>query len=96
MDQVIEYVKDEVLKPGLGFEEDGEEDHVYLMLDVCDGCEAKEINAIGRAEYDEVCEECQLSEYIEIDLDNDVEPDFRLITGENLFTDLTENVKVEG
>lgn len=84
-DTVIEHVKTEYLKPDTEFYDiDYQDDHhVYLMINVCKGCPNDKPD-------NPHCENCEQSEYIEIDRDNDTDPSFKLITGENNYTDLTE------
>ena len=85
IDQVIDLVKTEYLKPNTEFEEEGDEENLYLILDICKTCDIK--NEGGNPED---CIFCEGNEYFQIELNNDVNPSFKLITGENFFFDLVE------
>ena len=99
IDDAIDHVKAEYLKPDTIIEmEDGDEECIYLMLDVCKGCDIKKNPSdYGITEEDlkdinfDICEECEQNETIEILLDNEADPSFRLIVpyGQNNYTDLT-------
>ena len=81
IDQVIELVKKEFLKPDTLFDEDGDDQSLYLMIDVCQDCDSL---------HNRDCEYCERSEYIEIEEDQyGIEPEFKLMTGSNEFYDLT-------
>ena len=85
IDKVIDYVKANLLKPNSEIElEDGDDEHLYLIFNPCQFCEY-----FGTEDDEEICEGCESSEYIEIELDDDIEPDLRTIYGTTEFYDLT-------
>ena len=99
IDDAIEHVKAEYLKPSVVIDlEDGSEDHIYLMLDVCTGCNIK-ANPLdyGISQEDlndpdfDLCVECNQQETIEVFKDNDADPSFKVMFpyGQNNYTDLT-------
>ena len=90
IDDVIDLVKKEYLKPEVEFYDiDYQGDNeVFLMIDMCKDCEVKANPEDYIPKGCDPCEDCEISEYIEIQQDTD--SSFRLITGENLFYDLTE------
>ena len=103
IDDAIEHVKAEYLKPTTIIDmEDGDDEHIYLMLDICSGCEIRK-NPLEYGitqedlndPYFNICEECELNETIEISLDNDADPSYRVIFpyGQNNYKDLTQGDK---
>ena len=98
IDDAIEHVKKEYLKPSTVVDmEDGDEEHIYLMLDVCTSCEIKknpldylDPEDINDPDFD-ICQDCNQNETIEIFQDNDADPSFKVIYpyGQNNYTDLT-------
>jgi len=106
IDQVIEFVKAEFLKPETElYDIDYQEYGVYMMIDACKDCEFKDCRGcdpeleadINREqcrlclEYKAtVCENCEHSEYIEIQEDPDTEPELKTIFGTNDYHDLTD------
>jgi len=91
IDKVIDFVKSEFLEPDTEFySEDGDSEHLYLMIDLCKDCDKEELRRLNDIESDyDLCESCEMSEYIEILEDNDTEEDFKTIMGTNEFYDLT-------
>lgn len=86
IDAVVDYVKKHFMKPGTEIHlEDGDDQHIYLIINSCKGCEFE----ISDNEDNEACQYCEISEYVEIVEDDNIEPDFKLIFGTNEFYDLT-------
>ena len=70
-------------------DEDGDEDHLYLNLDICKFCDKTEIMAINEYEDEyQCCEDCELNEYLEIMLDNDEDAEFKTIHGRDEYANL--------
>ena len=105
IDHAIEYAKKEYLKEDTEIHsEDGDPDFsIYLMLNVCKGCEYEdclqcdpvlEMDVNREAcrlcnKYEMTpCEDCERSEYLEIQLDNDAEPEYKTIMGTNEYANL--------
>jgi len=105
IDQAIEYAKKEYLAKDTEIHsEDGDPDFsVYLMLNVCKGCEYEdclqcdpviEMDINREAcrlcnKYEMTpCEDCERSEYLEIQLDNDSDPEYKTIYGTNEYANL--------
>lgn len=82
IDDVIDYIKNKVLNYDVFYDELGDEKDLYLMIDVCNHCKLCDTDR-------DLCDDCENSEYIEIEEDNNIEPSFRLIDGHNYFIDLT-------
>ena len=84
-DDVVKYVKKEFLKPGAEITDTfGDEISLYLNLDVCKRCDAK--TEPDFTEDD--CEGCETSEYLQIELNDEIEPEYNTIFGTNEFYDL--------
>ena len=92
---------------GLDIDYQGE-DQVYLMINVCKGCEYEDcLQCDPELEMDinreacqlcnkykaSMCEDCEQSEYIEITQDPDTEPEYRTIYGVNEYADLTTDTR---
>ena len=86
IDAAVEYAKKQYLQLGVKFyQEDGDHEHLYLMIDTCKDCEFKE----GTDKYCETrCETCERSEYLEIMIDDDAEPEFKTIYGINEYANI--------
>jgi len=113
IDQVIEHVKKEYLKPEVEFYDIDyqSEDQVYLMIDLCKDCEYSScLECDGDIEADmnredcqqcleyetTKCEDCEQSEYIEIEKDEyGYEHEMKTIYGTNEYYDLTNPQKTE-
>ena len=110
IDKAIEYAKKEYLKKDTEIHsEDGDPDFsVYLMINVCKGCEYEDCLQcdpepemdINREscrlcnKYDMTpCEDCERSEYLEIQLDNDADPEYKTIMGTNEYADLNTDTR---
>ena len=88
IDQVIDLVKKEYLKPDTEFYDidyQGD-DQVYLMINLCNDCEYQDTD---------YCENCEQSEYVEIIEDNETDPEFKTIFGTNEYYDLTDPQALE-
>lgn len=104
---INQYLNTEIERDQLIWSEDGDDEHQYLMLNVCLDCPYhdktdrqkqrlyREFNGekIKLNEIESICEYCDQSAYLEIRLDNDVEPSFRTIYGTNEYANLEENIK---
>ena len=88
IDQVIELVKTEYLKPDTEFYDIDYQgnDQVYLMIDLCKDCEFQD------SEY---CMDCETSEYVEITEDTEAEAEYKTIFGTNEYYDLTDPQNAE-
>lgn len=95
IDAVIEYVKTQYLKPNVEFYDidyQGD-DLVYLMIDMCKDCIVKANPGDYVPEGCDPCEDCEISEWIQIELNNDIDPEFKTIFGVNEYADLTEDTR---
>ena len=107
IDQAVDYTVKQYLKPETEYQEGGDDEHLYLMIDVCKDCEHKETMVpVGtdcsledcsdctytqceeNLEYESVCDYCERSETIEIELDNTAEKEYKTIYGVNEYADL--------
>lgn len=98
MDQAVEYTLKQYFKPDLEYEEDGDNECLYLQIDSCKHCDYN--SDIYDPEDDpdsdgDPCEFCEISEYIEIMLDNDAEPEYKTIYGVNEYADLSTDTRPE-
>ena len=92
IDKAVEYALKQYFAPDIEYTEEGEEDHLYLMLDSCKFCDKEEIaetNDIDIEDISEICENCEISEYIEIVEDKDADPEYKTIYGVNEYADLS-------
>jgi len=87
MDQVIDLIKREFLKKDVEYEEEGDDDDLILILDICSDCEYRDKLDEDGERY---CENCTRTEWIQIERDDDVKPEFKTIFGSNDFYDLTD------
>ena len=107
IDEATEYAVKQYLNPNTEYEENGDSEHICLMLDMCKDCEYKEtlppinmdcniedcseciyIQCEENTEYESICDYCELSEYLEIILDNETEKEYKTIYGTNEYADL--------
>ena len=110
IDQAVEYAVKQYFNPDLEYEEDaGDNEHLYLRIDSCKYCEYYGLPDKEKVELfnentgenldiedvDLICEYCEVSEYIEITLDNDVEPEYNTIYGVNEYADLEVETRPE-
>ena len=94
IDEAITYAISQYLSKDAEIrDEDGDEDHLYLNLDVCKLCDKTEIMAINEYEDEEqCCEYCELNECLEIMLDNDEDTEFKTIQGIDEYANLETGV----
>lgn len=102
IDEATEYAIKQYLKEGTEYEEDGDDTHTYLMIDICSDCPNNEENMNFQEDCDRLCKDCEnyacpdnenheddpcmyceLSEYLEIETDNEAETEYRTIFGIN-------------
>ena len=94
MDRAIEYALKQYFKPELEYTENGDNECTYLMIDSCKFCDKKELMMLNDIEEEEeLCEYCEVSEYIEIVQDSDAKPEYKTIYGVNEYADLSSDVK---
>ena len=95
LDQVKEFVAKKYLNPDTEYEELGDCDNLILSLNVCQHCDPLEYAEEGQTE-EEICEACEYSEYIQIELDTwGYEEELKTIFGTNDFYDLTDPEETE-
>ena len=88
IDQAIEYALKQYFKPDLEYDCDLCLDCAYLRINSCKYCDKQEIAEINDITIEEVCEYCEISEYIEIMLDNEAKPEYKTIFGVNEYANL--------
>ena len=109
IDQAIEYAKKEYLAKDTEIHsEDGDLDSIYLMLNVCKGCEYEDCLQCDPVPEMDInreacrlcnkyemtpCEDCERSEYLEIQLDNDAETEYKTIFGTNEYANLSTDTR---
>ena len=93
MDKAIEYTLAQYFKPGIEYTENGDDENAYLLIDSCKFCDSAELAFNNDIEESELCENCEVSEYIEIVQDNDATPEYKTIYGVNEYADLEADIK---
>ena len=95
IDQALEYAINQYLSKDAEIrDEDGDDQHLYLILNHCLDCDIDEIMAINEYEdKDQCCEYCELSAYLEIMLDEDAETEFKTIQGIDEYANLETGAK---
>lgn len=94
IDQAIEYTLKQYFKPDLEYSEDGDEDHLILNINSCKYCDKKELMEINDIEDEtELCDNCETSECIEIEKDNDSDPEYKTIYGVNEYANLETDTR---
>lgn len=98
INQAKEYALKQYFQEDLEYEEDGficeDEEILYLRIDSCKYCDKEELMQINDIEdEDELCEYCEISEYIEIFKDNQTEKEYKTIFGINEYANLEEDIK---
>ncbi len=66
------------------------ENQLFLMLDSCKYCDFLETTA---EQKEEICENCEISEYIEIQKDENAEPAYKTIFGKNEYANIETGEK---
>ena len=99
IDQAVEYAINQYLNRDIPRDElieseDGDDQHLYLILNHCLDCDIDEVMAINEYEdKDQCCEYCELSAYMEIMLDEDAETEFKTIHGIDEYANLETGEK---
>ena len=84
---VSDYVRKEFVVPEADItDEFGDEFSLYLNFDVCKDCEAKKEDDFN----EERCWDCQISEWLQIEQHDEIEPKYDTIYGTSEFYDLTK------
>lgn len=79
---VINYAKENMIDKDVEYYEETKFDHKFIIISPCEKCGLKYTDP-------ELCEDCNLTEFMEIEKNNDIEETFKLPSGEELFHDLT-------
>ena len=91
IDQATEYALKQYFKPDLEYTEEGDNEDLFLMIDSCKHCEL--YADLQSMKEEDICENCEISEYIEIRLDMDADPEYKTIYGVNEYADLSTDIK---
>jgi len=87
IDKAVEYALKQYFKPDLEYTEEGDNEDLFLMIDSCKHCEL--YADLQSMKEEDICENCEISEYIEIVEDKDADPEYKTIYGVNEYADLS-------
>ncbi len=79
---VLKHAEENMIDKGTNHYQETKFDHKFIIISPCEKCGLKYTDP-------ELCEDCNLTEFIEIEKNNDIPERFKLPSGEELFHDLT-------
>lgn len=100
------YALAQYFNPDLEYESDGDDENMILTINSCKYCDYYDLTdkekiklfkeqtgeKLKLCDVDLICENCETTEYIEIQLDNDAEPEYKTIFGVNEYGDTEKGI----